>query len=329
MSHLLSVPEKEYRSLQSRAARRQATARAEGTEKGRRTTIRQYLRFTRAMHIDPLHPSHQDICGWIEVRVEAGDRPLTVRNKVSHLRVYATLVGTSLTPFTHTRVDRAVDSLIQDKSYKHTPTKDIPVRHLRTALRAIPAHSMGRASRAALLLMYHGALRQSEVLPPSVRRFNVNCHPTRDDVTITKKGLHLKVKWAKNMQAYTQKKLVFLTRAKCPKLGVVAAVQTHIKDSPTTQKDQPLFTFPHTTRPIPVTYVRRVWQKALEKCGMKHKRYTMHSIRRAAATQAHMHGCSELDIQNYGGWASNAHRVYIKKTKSRQVNAVICDALSK
>ena len=316
-----------YASLQRRAALRQSTARAKGTEKGRWSTVKQYLSFTHSIKVDPLHPDYQDICAWIEVRVIAGDKPLTIRNKLSHLRVYVSLVGASTAPFLHPRVTRAVDALLKDKSYTHRQLRAIPVKHLKSVLLSMPRSVTAQAVKAAILVMYHGALRQSEVAPPSIKGMDYTRHLTRGDLVHHKSGITITVKWAKNMQQYTQQKVVHLARAVDPMYCVVAALERHIVACPTRSPSQPLFVFEGSTRPIPVSYVRRVWISANRTARLSHLAYTLHSLRRAAATQAHLQGCDELDIQRFGGWQSNAHRAYIKSDKSSKVNKAIRNAL--
>ena len=289
--------------------------------------MKQYLSFTHSMKVDPLHPDYQDICAWIEVRVMAGDQPLTIRNKLSHLRVYVSLVGASTAPFRHPRVTRAVDALLKDKSYTHRQLRAIPVRHLRSVLDAIPRTITAQAVRAAILVMYHGALRQSEVAPPSIKAMDCTRHPTRGDVTQHNRGILITVKWAKNMQNYTQHKVVHLGRAAKTKYCVVAAIERHLQQCPTEEQLQPLFVFEGSRRPIPVSYIRKAWISANRKARLSHLAYTLHSLRRAAATQAHLQGCDEIDIQRFGGWHSNAHRAYIKSDNSHKVNNAISKAL--
>ena len=329
MSNHLPVLAPGYAWYQDRAAARQRDARAEGTERGRRASVKQYLTFCYQMFVDPLAPKYQDLCGWIEDRAARHDKPHTIRNKLSHLRTYAGLVGVSLTPFLHPRVSRAVDALLRNKNYTHRKTPAMPLRHIREVLLALPDTRTAQAVRVALLLMYHAALRQSEVLPPSIRAMDCMKHPTRADISINRIGMTLKVKWAKNLQGYNQDKLVHLHRAKDRQFCVVAAMERHILQCPTKSPQQPLIVFPESSRPIPVTFARRTWSQALRATNLQGAAYTLHSLRRAAATQAHLRGCSELDIQAFGGWRSNAHRVYVKKTKSRAVNKIICEALCK
>ena len=259
----------------------------------------------------------------------AGDQPLTVRNKLSHLRVYVSLVGASTAPFRHPRVIRAVDALLKDKSYTHRQLRAIPVRHLRSVLGAIPRSITAQAVRAAILVMYHSTLRQSEVVPPSIKAMDCTRHPTRGDVTQHKWGISMTIKWAKNLQNYDQQKVVHLGRAAKTKYCVVAAIERHIQQCPTVDPSQPLFVFAGSRRPIPVSYVRKAWISANRKARLSHLAYTLHSLRRAAATQAHLQGCHEIDIQRFGGWHSNAHRAYIKSDNSSKVNKAISNALCK
>ena len=314
--------------LQTRASARQTRARARGTELGRQSSVRSYLRFCHRMRINPHQPAYQDVCCWIEDLAGHGLSPATIRNKVSHIRVHATLVGVNVKPMNHPRVARALDALDRDKQYVHRKTDAIPVPVLKLIILALPVTPIGTAIRAAILIMYHAALRQSEVLPPSIGRWEHTKHPTRGDVLFTDNGLNMRVKWAKNMQGYRDSKSVQLAATQDSRFCVVQTLQQHIREAPTQNSKQPLIVFPGSTRPIPITFARSTWITATKAAKVNNKGYTMHSVRRAAATEAHRAGCQELDIQAYGGWSSNAHRRYIKSTRTAAVNAAISHALN-
>ena len=328
MSTHLSLAVPAYKLLQARASDRQAKARARGTELGRQSSVRSYLKFCRRMSINPHRPVYQDICCWIEDLAGHALSPATIRNKVSHLRVHATLVGISVKPMNHPRVARALDALDRDKNYTHRKTDAIPVAALKLVILALPPNPIGTAIRAAILIMYHAALRQSEVLPPSIARWESTKHPTRGDIKITTYGLSMRVKWAKNMQGYRDCKSVQLATTQDSRFCVVQTLQQHMREAPTQNPKQPLIVFPGSTRPIPISLARRLWIKANKLAALHSKGYTMHSVRRAAATEAHRAGCQEIDIQAYGGWSSNAHRRYIKSTRTTAVNAAISQALN-
>lgn len=60
--HHLLRPGTEYGLLQSRAAWRQTTARASGTQSNHRSSVRVFLAFCRRLAIHPYNTSYRDIC---------------------------------------------------------------------------------------------------------------------------------------------------------------------------------------------------------------------------------------------------------------------------
>ena len=89
--------------------------------------------------------------------------------------------------------------------------------------------------------------------------------------------------------------------------------------APTASKRDPLLMFPDQN-PVPVTFIQKVWSEKLVEMGLAGNAFSLHGLRSAAATEAFNNGVPELDIQNYGGWRSTAHRQYIRKTNNTRVN---------
>ena len=89
---------------------------------------------------------------------------------------------------------------------------------------------MGTMVKAALLLIYYGAMRQSEVVPQSQRAFNPTRHLTRRDVAVAR-TLAIRVKWAKNMQRYNQQRTLTMLPTgdpnTCPVQAVAAVLRAH------------------------------------------------------------------------------------------------------
>ena len=68
---------------------------------------------------------------------------------------------------------------------------------------------------------------------------------------------------------------------------------------------------PGTRAPVPCSLIKKTWDMALKAAGVDIKTYSLHSLRKAAVTQAHFKGCPDLEIQRHGGWRSGAYRTYI------------------
>lgn len=279
------------------------------------------------MNIIPTQPEYRNVCAYIEFIVSHTPSPKTVANHVSHLRTYLRKAQAPTGEVENVRVKWALTAVSKDKVYIPRTKEAFPVTSLRSALASLPRSDENNLIRAAVLLMYHAALRQSEVLPYSRPSFDPRRHLTRGDVILQRGAISIRIKHAKNLQTVYQYKLLTLQPAPTREICVVDAIRSIYAACPTLSNDEPCLMFPESRRPVPLEYVRRRWNQHLVSQGVDITHLSLHSLRKAAATAAHQQGCSELDIQRYGGWRSNAHRQYI--TSSQQhVNAAIINALN-
>lgn len=221
----------------------------------------------------------------------------------------------------------ALYALSRDKTYVPRLKDAFPVGMLQQMVKALPLSVHGNIIRTAVLIMYHAALRQSEVLPHSARAYDPCQHLSRADLVLHDDRLTIFVKFAKNLQTVYQYKKLTLQPSPDREVCVVDAVRCMIASTPTFSPLDPAIMFQDSRRPVTVEYVRRNWTRHIAALGMATNKLSLHSIRKAAATAAHDQGCDELEIQRYGGWRSNAHRQYITTTQNN-VNSAIVHALN-
>lgn len=107
----------------------------------------------------------------------------------------------------------------------------------------------------------------------------------------------------------------------CP----VQAYRGMLQEAPTTARKQPLLVFPGDGATMAIPYIAREWRNAQIATGVPSP-YTLHAIRKAAATVAFASGSSELEVQRFGGWASTAHKIYINTRDSNRVNHALIKA---
>lgn len=253
--------------------------------------------------------------------------PRTVANHLSHLRTFFRKVNVSTQELDAWRVKWAMNAINRDKTYVPRIKNPIPASLLQRMVTLLPDTGNGLIIKAAVLLMYHAALRQSEVLAQSSRTYDCRYNLSRDDVQIIGDTLLVYIKHAKNLQTVYQTKTVTLAASPNPSVCVVRAVRLMYNQLPTKSKEEPCFMFPDTRRPVPIEHVRRKWTQHLQTHGISTSALSLHSLRKAAATEAHYQGCTELDIQRYGGWRSNSHRAYIA-TSQETVNRAVINAIS-
>ena len=264
---------------------------------------------------------------WLEYLATKGVSPGTLRNKVSHARVFVRLAGGSLTGFDNLRVTRAMEAMVRLKERPAASKDALPPAILRMALEATSDTGMGLIMRTAILIMFYGALRQSEVAPPSIKTFDPTRHLTRRDVSIGEQ-LNVRIKWGKNLQRFDQKKDITLSPMADPLTCPVKAVEDVLAMSPGLPPHAPLLVFPDTTTPVPTSYLRAEWGRIMTRIGQSTAQYSLHSLRKAAATTAYGGGCTELEVQRHGGWSSSAYRAYLKTQANKKINDILSRSIT-
>ena len=133
----------------------------------------------------------------------------------------------------------------------------------------------------------------------------------------------------KNLQRINQSRLITLQPTgdpeTCPVRATKGALAIHHGFPP----DSPFLLYPKTARPVSTAFLRAEWAAAVMRAGADHKQYSLHSLRKVSVTEAYAEGCSELEVQRHGGWASNAHWVYIDTARSTKVQTALGTAMKK
>lgn len=282
--------------------------------------------FCYEMDLVPANPSHKNICAYIEFLKSTISSPRTIANHLSNIRTYLKKAQASTDQVDNFRVKNAMTAIKRDNSHIPRIKDAFPVDILQHMIIALPSSTEGMLIKVAVLIMYYAALRQSEVLCHSTASYDPHRNLSRRDVVVVNNHLIVHIKHAKNLQSIYESKTVTLQPSSNPSLCVVRAVSDMYHTIPTIHQDEPCIMFP-SRRPVTIEFVRRHWSDHLKRLDVDTASLSLHSIRKAAATAAHQHGCPELDIQRYGGWRSNAHRSYISTTQHK-VNTVITNALS-
>lgn len=281
-----------------------------------------------SLNINPYATTFHDTCAYIEYLAEHRICPNTVRNKLSHIRVHLSLLGLSMDSLNHPRVQRSLDAMDRDKTHVPRIKEPIPPEVFITLLTSLRDDPLMNIARAAYLLLYYGALRQSEVTSRTISSWDPTKHPTRGDIHINDQGCVLFVKFGKNLQKIGQYRQVHMAAASDPRLCPVYTLRRIIAHTPTINSQDPLFMFPSDRKPVPTTFLARVLRDSLVHIGQTSMTNTtsLHSLRKAAATDAFAAGCPELSIKQYGGWSSSAYTAYIN-SNNQQVNSTLVATL--
>lgn len=288
------------------------------------------MSFCLALGLDPLLPSYHDACMYIEYLAAHGAAPPTIRNKVSQVRIFLKLSDMDTGSFNHYRVIRSLESIDRDKSHvprvKHALDSDVLI----SILYNIPRDDLGLTIRLALLIIYYGALRQSELLPRSSGAWDPITQPTRGDCVLLPDRCIITIKTAKNLQKYGQSRKLDLGLAFDPILCPVQTLRHVFNSTPTISSTDPLIMIPGSRKALPSSLVTKQMHATMKRLGLTNivPVTSLHSLRKAAATLAYTAGCSEHSIKNYGGWSSSAYTTYIE-TSNQRVNQTLIKTLHK
>lgn len=231
-------------------------------------------------------PPDYIICMFIEQCLESVRTSSTIKNYISALSSCYLQMGLNPAPFHSFKVRNAMLSV--DKNVRHVATPSLPVtpRILRKVVQVVTRMPEGPSLAAALILMYHTFLRGSNFAAESSALFDATRQLTRDDVAVYRTHLTINHKWSKSHQSSSHRAVVKMPAIPgsrlCPRAAFIAMVQA----VPTRYPAQPLLMFRDGNH-IPLYYIRKVRNSVMTSINVPHhSRYTLHGLRRGAATQS-------------------------------------------
>lgn len=209
------------------------------------------------------------------------------------------------------------------------PSPSLPVSPalLKRVIRVVCRLPNGPAISAALILMFHSFLRQSNFAASTSTLFDPSRQVTRGDVDVKQHAVTIVLKWSKSHQLASMRSLVTIPAVPgsilCPRMAVLNL----LRDVCFTHPQQPLICYKDGSH-IPVYHIRKVWNTVLQVLEVPSPSlYTLHGLRRGAATHVINNDPSAReDIKCHGMWRSDAVDNYLPATSSK-VFAVLRDTL--
>ena len=168
--------------------------------------------------------------------------------------------------------------------------------------------------RAAFLLAFYGLFRISNLAPTNSCFFDSRRHLLRSDVRFSYPGVHIRVKWAKNIQAPERQHWVKLPVVQdsvmCPVKTLATLLQKFwFKFS------QPLLVL-DDYQLLTQSHLRSCLAILLRNMGLPLEGHRFHTFRRSAATIAYDANASLTAIKTHGLWHSDAIWSYISDNMS-------------
>lgn len=258
------------------------------------------------------------VCMFMEQCLQTVRTSSTIKNYISTLSSCYLQMGLNPAPFYSFKVCNALLSV--DKNVRHTSTPSLPVSPslLKRVVQVVANLPDGYSIAAALILMCHTFYGGSNFAAESSRLFDPTRQLTRDDVIVHPSHLTINHKWSKSHQSSSHRAATRIPATPGSKLCPRAAFLSMIRAVPTRYPGQPLLVFKDGNH-IPLYHIRKVWKSVMTSINVpRHARYTLHGLRRGAATHIIRHDPSAReDIKRHGLWRSKAVDSYLPKTSSK------------
>lgn len=218
--------------------------------------------------------------------------------------------------FAHIDVRRALKAT--DKTVRHVPcpanliTPDL----LRSIIYVISHLDDARTLRFLFICMFMSLLRQSNFMPATVASFDPTRQLTRGDVSLCSDGLHIAIKWEKNMQIAKANQGVVLPSTKDKSLCPIRAYKSMLRLVPSRHKSDPLVMY-RDYNPVTLSFAQGVWRSAMEALDKCPRNYRLHGLRRGGATYiAAASPNARRELQDAGRWRSSAYHRYIANPRA-------------
>ena len=271
-----------------------------------------------------------------EFLVRSFKAPKSVVNALASVKGFHLLQGFDTAAFDDTRVAHFRRSLPLTMRHELAPARALPLQLLnKLCIRAQGAGQAGLVFGTFLSVLFFSMARASSLLPSYSGRFDPTRLPTLDDVREEGDGCSLLLKWGKTAQDRTQQFRVPLLPVggspACP-TTLLRGLRASLQDG---GPDTPLFSFSDRvgkgrggTRSLDLRLARAWLALFLELLGEPKHAYTLHSFRRGACTLGFLRGASVTDLQQLGGWRSQAVQLYFPAMEARGRAAALLSSTS-
>lgn len=287
------------------------------TKKNHQYALRLFVGFALSLGLDYANPSQPLIVAFIEHLARTQRTAAAVLSTVSTLKGVLLRSNIDVTNFSKTSVSLMLRSI---KINKRTPSVQRPAlgpANVRLVLIKFAEMEYSHELRAAIIIMFVTAFRQSNIAPPTARQFDSSRHLTRDDVRLGNDRVEICQRWSKTQQQVTIGRWLPIPRIPGSKMCPHAAISALLSASPTRYPRQPFFCF-HDGNPMSSAYIARQFRLALMRSGLGSAGYTLHSLRRGGAQFLQKAGVQLPQLASHGGWKSNAIYRYVHRPHVNQ-----------
>ena len=173
------------------------------------------------------------------------------------------------------------------------------------------------AYRAVFLVAFYAFFRMSNIAPTAPRAFDPIRHLTCQDVRFQYPGLHIKLKWAKNLQTPERVHWVKLPEVTDRYLCPVNTLRDLLRANGSSPSSF-LFSVSSTSI-LTQSLIRKRLSSILRIMQLSPLSYGFHTFRRSAASMAFDANIPLITLQHHGHWRSDAIWAYISDNTAQSL----------
>ena len=315
-------------ALESAAHKRRRQAFAASTASNHLAQFSTYIQFCTAYNLQDINPSTNTVVLYVEYLAQKFLSHKSVANYISGVRLLHKLLGEpapALYSFDLSLMLRATRLTMTTPSQQKLPvTPDLLISLCQSC------HILGNLGpviKCALVFGFFAFLRQSNLAPPSAQAFNPRKHTCRGDIIQQPTAILIVLKWTKTIRLGSQPHVIPMPMLSsqpdvCPVRTyqhMTALVPTH------TPNDPLLITPPPHRHPLTIAQLSTAFTSLITHLGLDSNSYSLHSLRRGAASTAYHSGATSEAIKQHGTWKSDAMWCYISPGSESQVSTTLAD----
>ena len=245
----------------------------------------------------------------------------SVSNALSSLRTFHLIWGFPTLGFDNFQFLLWSRALPLTRRRAPAPAPALPLHSLRLlCARALQLGHRGRVFATLLVTAFYSLARLSSLVPPGGNPPVLGRVPLIRDLNFQPTQASLFLKWGKSAQHPSQGFWVPLYPVSDSPACPVTLLREQLHALRGESPDTPLFTYRQGTLLFSFTLSSaRAYLKSLSAAvGLSGRGFTFHSLRRGGCTLAFTTGALRSDLQQLGGWKSDAIDSYLPRYQARQ-----------
>ena len=286
---------------------------ATGTMSNLRTQWTSFIAFCLYFNLTFLPASVNTVCMYIQYLSRSFKSIQSVKNYLNGVRVLHLYAGFEFNMLQLFEVKILLKGLTRLKQHRVKRAAAITPDILLDLFHVMDLDDpLVYACWVAFLMAFFLMLRKSNLVPTSVRTFDLDKHLSRGNILIVDDGLLVNITWSKTNQFGAR-----LLQVPIPSIpgSVLCPVSAYKRLVQLVPADSSLPAFTYKVRPKLMTVTQyqfvNVLRSYLNKAGYHAESFSGHSFRRGGASFAFASGVPGELIKAHGDWASDAYLTYI------------------